>query len=92
MKTTERQTSRVLCVAEPMLVGPADAARMLGISKSTLDRWDKRGDIGPRPLKIGDAGRVLYAVDELKTWVAAGCPPRVKWNQTEPRLRVAGNG
>jgi hypothetical protein len=75
----DSDNSRV-CV-EPILVGIEDAATMLGISVSTFKMLDRKGGIGPLPVKISTVKRTLYPVDELRRWVLAGCPTREKWQR-----------
>lgn len=52
---------------QPLAVGDAEAARLLSVSTRTLFNWRTDGS-GPRWVKVG--GRVLYAVDELRRWLA----------------------
>lgn len=68
---------RLHLVAEPALVGSVDAARFVGISRSTLDRLNRRGVIGPQPIHLG--GRRLWRLDELRLWIDAGRPTREEW-------------
>ena len=49
----------------PLSLRPREAAAMLGISVSTLERLTKAGDI-PR-VKFGNT--VLYTVESLKRWL-----------------------
>lgn len=67
---------------EPLLLSRDQAARVLGgIDVSTLDRLQRSGAIGPRPISLGGrGGRLLYRRDELEAWVTAGCPDRVRWD------------
>ena len=85
-------TTELTIAAEPLLVKPADAARLLGMSRSTLDKLEASGVIGPRPIRFG--GKVLWSLTELRKWIEAGCPGRVEWNaQTnEPKPRLAATG
>ena len=62
---------------EPLLVSPDEAARLLGIGKTTFYQFCSSGRIGPMAIKFGR--RSLFRLDELREWVAADCPPRVKW-------------
>ena len=62
---------------EPLLIGPDEAARLLGIGKTTFYQLCSSGRIGPMAIKFGR--RSLFRLDELRDWVAADCPPRVKW-------------
>jgi len=61
---------------EPLAVSAAEAAALLGVSRSTWYDWHDAGKT-PRGLKIG--GRRLWDYAELQRWVSAGAPPRVKW-------------
>jgi len=67
---------------QPLTVSAAEAARLLGVSRSTWDSWTTRG-LTPRPLRIG--GRVLWSYRELMAWIDAGAPPRAIWYQREGR-------
>lgn len=64
-----------LC-AEPLLVSAAVASSMCGKSLRTWRAWDSAGLI-PRPIRIGRS--TLWRTEELKGWVAAGCPRRAEW-------------
>jgi hypothetical protein len=57
---------------EPLLVETDQAAAMCGGSPATWFRLKSAGRT-PAPVKLG---RVLYRVEDLKLWVALGCPPR----------------
>jgi len=61
---------------EPEQVGAAVAARLAGVSEATWWRHHADGKI-PRPNKLGR--RTLWRVQELREWIAAGCPDRVSW-------------
>ena len=63
-------------LAEPLLVRAAEAARLCGIAGRTWRRSAAAGRV-PAPLKLG--GAVLWRTDELREWVAAGTPPRERW-------------
>ena len=60
-----------------LLVGAEDAARALGIGRTSFLLADKTGEIGPQSVKIG--GRRLWALAELRAWTLAGCPARQRW-------------
>ena len=53
---------------QPLAVSESEAARLLGVSARTLFTWRAAGR-GPRAVRVG--ARVLYAVDELRRWLAA---------------------
>lgn len=59
--------------AEPMLATVADIARMTRMSTRTLWRLVSAEEM-PEPLRIGRS--VRWRVDEIKAWIAAGCPTR----------------
>lgn len=61
-----------------LLLSAHEMMRLLDIARSTLYLWDQEGRI-PRPVKIGS--RVYWRRDEMNQWVAAGCPPREKWQE-----------
>ena len=52
------------------------AAAICGKSLRTWRTWDAAGWI-PRPVRIGRS--TLWRADELRDWVAAGCPRREEW-------------
>ena len=60
----------------PLLASARDAAAMCGKSLRTWRTWDAAGWI-PQPVRIGRS--TLWRVDELREWVAAGCPRREEW-------------
>ena len=59
-----------------LLVNAKQAAKMCAKSLRTWRSWDAGGLI-PRPVRIGRS--TLWSVDELRAWVAAGCPRREEW-------------
>jgi predicted DNA-binding transcriptional regulator AlpA len=61
---------------QPILVDARKAAFMLGISRAGFLRLRASGRT-PQPLKLGT--RALWRVDEIREWVAAGCPPLHRW-------------
>ena len=54
----------------------ADVARLLGISERHVWALNSSGRL-PRPIRLGRA--VRWPVDELRAWLAAGAPPRDRW-------------
>ena len=66
---------------EPALLDTKEAAKLLGISPRHFATLELRGDIGPQAIKLG--ARCLYAVSELRSWAAAGCPDRAVWAKRE---------
>lgn len=61
---------------QSLLVSARQAAGMCGKSLRTWRTWDAAGRI-PRPVRIGRS--TLWGLEELREWVAAGCPPRDQW-------------
>lgn len=68
----------------PGLVTLAGAASLVGLSRSTFDAWD-RAEFSPRPAVL--SGRRYWSKDELRAWMAWGCPTRAAWSRTWPRVR-----
>jgi len=58
---------------EPLLVDTVETARITGISPASWFRLKSAGKT-PAPVRLG--GRVLYQVEDLRFWVAMGCPER----------------
>jgi predicted DNA-binding transcriptional regulator AlpA len=58
---------------EALLVDAKDAAALCGISPASWYRLKASGQT-PASVKLG--GSVRYRVEDLKRWVALGCPPR----------------
>jgi predicted DNA-binding transcriptional regulator AlpA len=66
-------------VAEPEALPAADAARMLGISRSQFFKLHSSGKV-PLPVYLTPrCPRWLRA--ELLAWLAAGCPDRQTWTK-----------
>jgi hypothetical protein len=61
---------------DALLVTGKQGATMCGKSLRTWRTWDSAGLI-PRPVRI--AHSKLWRADELREWVAAGCPCRLDW-------------
>jgi len=60
----------------PLLTGANGVARMLDSGLRTIRGMDAAGKL-PKPIRLG--GKVLWSIDELKAWIAAGAPPRDVW-------------
>ena len=65
---------------EPLLLTAGDAARLCGTSVRTWRTWDAAGKM-PSSVRIGRSA--LWRIDELRAWVAAGCPDRATWELDE---------
>lgn len=61
---------------EPLLVDAIKAATLCGISERTWRKLDRTVRV-PRPIAVGR--RRLWSVQDLRAWVAAGCPSRERW-------------
>ena len=62
--------------SEPMLLPAGAAAKLLGISERHFYKLHSSGRV-PKPIRLGRA--VRWRADELRDWVAAGTPPRDRW-------------
>ena len=63
---------------EPLAVDARAAARMCGVSRT---HWYAMKASGRLPLPIRLGRRTVWRVDDLKRWVAEGCPPLHRWQQ-----------
>lgn len=61
---------------QALLVGRLGSAKVCGTSPRTWDRLTAGGKT-PRAIRLG--GRPMWRVDELREWIAAGCPDRKTW-------------
>jgi excisionase family DNA binding protein len=86
MVTGKKQVREEANVTPSIMVGIPEAARLLGISRTTLLALDANGKLGPRPHRLGR--RVLWERAELEEWAKAGCPSRRTWSETRARARV----
>jgi predicted DNA-binding transcriptional regulator AlpA len=57
---------------QPLLVSADDVAQMLDISPRTVWRLLSAGKL-IEPVRVG--GNTRWRVDELRRWIAEGCPP-----------------
>jgi len=60
----------------PEQVPASGAACFAGVGESTWWRLHSAGKV-PKPNKLG--GKTLWRVQELRDWIAAGCPDRARW-------------
>jgi predicted DNA-binding transcriptional regulator AlpA len=63
-------------VSSPFLLRATEAAGLCRVSLRTWRAWDATGKV-PQPVRIGRA--VFWRLEELRAWVAAGCPDRAAW-------------
>ncbi len=64
-------------VPAPLVVDARGLAAMLGVSERQINRLDSGGKI-PSSIPLGRCKR--WSVEELRAWIAAGGPPRSRWN------------
>ena len=62
---------------EPWLVSAHQAATLCGLSPATWYRLASAGRC-PAPLRLS-RGCVRWRAEELRDWIAAGCPSRREW-------------
>jgi prophage regulatory protein len=62
--------------ATSLLLTAAQAAAMLGATARTWRTWHAAGRI-PLPIRIGR--KTYWRPNDLRAWVAAGCPDRETW-------------
>jgi predicted DNA-binding transcriptional regulator AlpA len=76
--------------AQALLIPGTEAARLAGISRSSWQRLRVRGQL-PAAVRLGRA--VRWRADEIRGWIAAGCPDGATWAATQAasgrRLRVS---
>ncbi len=59
-----------------LVVDARRLAPLLCAGVRTVRTWDAAGKL-PAPIRIG--GRVVWRVDEIRAWLAAGAPNRETW-------------
>lgn len=71
--------------ATPLVVDARRLAGMLCVGLRTVRTWDAGGKL-PQPIRIG--GRVVWRVDEIRSWLAAGAPCRDEWQIRKSLSRI----
>ena len=61
-----------ISTSEPLLVTAVELAQLLHISTRTLWRLRSAGQL-PQPVRFG--GTVRWRLEEVRKWIAEGCPP-----------------
>lgn len=67
-----------------LVVDARRLARLLCCGIRTVRTWDAAGKL-PAPIRIG--GRVVWRVDEIRAWLAAGAPNRAEWEARKAASR-----
>ncbi len=63
--------------ADALLIPDTDAARLAGVSRSTLHALRAAGRWGPAPIRLGRCLRFRKA--DVEAWIGAGCPDARTW-------------
>ena len=71
ISATPQSGPSITILSEPLLLNMKQVAKLLGISERTVWGRSNSGEM-PRARKIGSSPR--WSLDELKAWIAAGCP------------------
>lgn len=64
--------------ADSVLVDANEAAAMCSMHRAS---WYKAVASGKTPASVRIGGMVRWRRDEILEWIAAGCPPRTKWEK-----------
>lgn len=78
------RSTRTILTLRPLLLSREQMALALGgVSVSHLDRLERAGKIGPRPVHLGE--RLAYVAADVERWVGhasnGSLPTRVQWDQ-----------
>ena len=60
----------------PLVADARGLSKLLTVGLRTVRTWDAAGKL-PTPVRIG--GRVVWPLDEIRDWLAAGAPDRETW-------------
>lgn len=64
-------------------------AALVDLSADQFRDWVQRGLIGPLPVRT-HLRTAFYREREVRAWIAAGMPPRDRWNADESIDRIPG--
>ena len=70
-----------------LVVRAKELAKILSISIVSVRRMDS-GGLLPKPLRLG--GCVVWNLAEIKAWLSAGSPDRVRWQALQAATRRGG--
>ena len=73
-----------LADAPALVVDARRLAKLLDAGVRTVRTWDAAGKL-PAPIRLG--GKVVWRVDEIRDWLAAGAPRRDEWNARRAAAR-----
>lgn len=68
-----------------LLVGAAEAAKAIGVSRTKFFELHSAARI-PRPIRLGRRCP-RWSIDELRAWIAAGAPDRMTWERSKTNHR-----
>ena len=68
----------------PLVVDARRLAKFLCAGLRTIRSWDAAGKL-PAPIHIG--GKVVWRLDEIRDWLAAGAPRRAEWQARRAAAR-----
>lgn len=71
---------------EPLAVPAREAARLCGWSLRSWRSADARGLV-PASVRLGSR-RKVWPIEELRVWLAAGAPPRERWESMRDAREV----
>ena len=68
----------------PLVVDARRLAKFLCAGLRTVRAWDAAGKL-PSPIRLG--GKVVWRLDEIRDWLAAGAPRRAEWQARRAAAR-----
>jgi predicted DNA-binding transcriptional regulator AlpA len=71
-------SGRTFSPVDKLLLSDREVGTLLGISRTLTRNLYNSGRL---PLPIRLRRRTLWRADELKAWIAAGCPERSQWKK-----------
>lgn len=69
----------------PLAANAKDSAAICGVSRAQWFKLHSTGRI-PAPVRLG-AKAPRWIIDELKAWMAEGCPNRADWEKAKAAAR-----